>query len=589
MTAWQAAPGNRPLPWDASMALPGIADLFCGLVYILAAMLVSMREARWYGSRFLPLGAALACSGAVLEVSQFWEAIAAVSIGIVVIGMAALATFDGGGQYGPLSRWGRATLGLTIVPGLLLAGSFVIGVTALTVLSRSATTVGVRSSGYVITGDGSVVRRVSSQHLFAQTAQVVAVNDLQGHTVERYQDSVARQKLTAGVISTPAVSLHPDVPGPVESVFSGYRTTRDVFVQLTSSPPAPSELSWYFVRRLGLIAAYNNRSARLIGWMGPDGFSASAAPPVHRFEGALRPTSEFAYIQPVLAFPTAVYRLDLPRKGIRKVFSSAAGETVLGAVTSGDSTAAMSVYGPRANFEIIATNTTVYVQTAEGTAEFSAARTSDDSTSGTLIVSRALLAAGTPTFLWYSSSDRPFIDGEPGTPAGHITEFGDGNTVIAQVSIPRDTASTAEASVSAGDLFSASAISLPWRFVPRVLRTFRRLRGLPTAEPRRWQRSDTIDWAASAIASLLAAALAFTLGGMLAFDRNRRLLWAALGFLLGPLGVLLMLSLVDWPVREACPACARKRVVTRLRCERCDAPWSPPPLDGTELFESSTP
>jgi len=63
------------------------------------------------------------------------------------------------------------------------------------------------------------------------------------------------------------------------------------------------------------------------------------------------------------------------------------------------------------------------------------------------------------------------------------------------------------------------------------------------------------------------------------------LLWTAIGFVLGPLGVLLMLSLIEWPVRETSPACGRKRVVTRERCEHCDAPFAAPPVDGTEIFE----
>jgi hypothetical protein len=581
ITAWMAAPGHRPLPWDPSMALPGVADMLCGLVYYFAAMLVGMREARWYGSRFLSLGAAIACSGAVLYVSHFWQALAIAAIGVAVVGMAAVATLIGGGRYEPLSRPGRMALGLTVVPGLTLAGTLVIGIISLTMFSRGAARDGIRSTGYAIAGDGSIVQRVQVQRLFSASQQVVAVKDLQGHAIERYQDSVARAKLTAGVISTPAVSLHPEAPTTLESFGSGYRGTHDLFVQLTSSPPAPSEVSWYFVRRVGLIAAYENRSARLLGWMGPDGFSMGDSLPSHRFEGPLRPSTEVFYAQPVLAFPSAVYRVDLRQRVIRKVFAPTPGDTVLGAVTSGDSTLAMSVYGPRAKFDVIATIRSVYVQAADGTAELSEVRDSVTAAYGTVTVSRALLASGTPTFFWYSASDRPFIHGEPGTAAGHITEFGEGNRIVAQVPIPRDTVPTATDKVSAEDVLSASAIPVTWRVARKV---YLRLSGRRTVSPRIWQRSEVVDWIVSSIASLIGAALAFLLAQLFAFERNRRLLWTALGFALGPLGVLLMLSLIDWPIREICPACARKRVVTRVRCERCDAPFLPPALDGTEIF-----
>ncbi len=582
VTAWMAAPGHRPLPWDPSMALPGVADMLCGLVYYFAAMLVGMREARWYGSRFLPLGAAIACSGVVLYVSHFWQALAVVAIGVAVVGMAAVATVIGGGRYEPLARPGRIALGLTVMPGLTVAGTLVIGIISLTVFSRGPMRDGFRSTGYAIAGDGSIVRRVQVQRFFPPSRQVVAVNDLQGHAIERYQDSVARTKLTDGVISTPAVSLHPEVPSTLESFGSGYRGTHDLFVQLTSSPPAPSEDSWYFVRRVGLIAAYENRSARLLGWMGPDGFRLGDSLPTHRFEGPLRPSAEAFYAQPVLAFPSAVYRVDLRQRTIRNVFAPAPGENVLGAVTSGDSTAAMAAYGPRAKFDVIATTRNVHVQSADGTSELSAVRDSDTTAYGTVTVSRALLAPGAPTFFWYSSSDRPFINGEQGTAAGHITEFGEGNRIVAQVSIPRDTVPTATDKVSAQDVFTASTISVTWRV---ALQVYLRLSGRRTVSPRNWQRPEVVGWIVSAIASLVAAALAFLLARLFAFERNRRLLWTALGFVLGPLGVLLMLSLIDWPVREICPGCARKRVVARVCCEHCDALFLPPALDGTEIFE----
>lgn len=586
VTAWMSAPGSRPMPWDSSMALPGVADMLCGLVYLLAAMLIGMREARWYGSRFLPLGAALVCSGVVVEVANFWQALAVVAVGIVIVGTAARANFVGGGRYEPLARWGRTALGLAILPGLGLAGSVALGVAVLVLGTRQAVRSGMRSTGYAIAGDGSIVQRVILQRFFPTLQQVVAVNDLQGRAVERYQDSVARAKLTTGVISTPALNLHPEVPGTLESLFSGYRETRDVFVQLTTMPPAPSELSWYFVRKTGLIAAYNNRSARLVGWLGPDGFSMGDSLPTHRFEGGLRPNSEYAYFQPVLAFPSAVYRVDLHERGIRKVFTASPGEIVLGAVTSGDS-AAMAAYGPRAKFAVIATSTSVYVQAADGTAEVSAARDSDSAHSGTLTVSRAVLAPASPTFMWFSASDRPFINGEPGTPAGRITEFADGNKIVAQVSIPRDTVPAVEEKISAGELLSAAMVPVTWRLSPRVYRLYHRIVGSPVADPRPWRRSDTVEWSVSAVASLLVAGLAFMLGGLFAFEQKRRLVWAVIAFVLGPTGVLLMLSLTDWPMRESCPSCARKRVVTRSRCEHCDAPFLPPPMDGTEIFATA--
>jgi hypothetical protein len=58
------------------------------------------------------------------------------------------------------------------------------------------------------------------------------------------------------------------------------------------------------------------------------------------------------------------------------------------------------------------------------------------------------------------------------------------------------------------------------------------------------------------------------------------------GLLFGPLGLLLMLALEEWPARIACPACQQPRRVDRDRCEHCGAPHALPAPDGTEIFET---
>jgi predicted amidophosphoribosyltransferase len=47
-----------------------------------------------------------------------------------------------------------------------------------------------------------------------------------------------------------------------------------------------------------------------------------------------------------------------------------------------------------------------------------------------------------------------------------------------------------------------------------------------------------------------------------------------------------MLSVEEWPAREACPHCKKFRVVDRERCEHCGAEFAPPEKNGTEVFES---
>ena len=56
------------------------------------------------------------------------------------------------------------------------------------------------------------------------------------------------------------------------------------------------------------------------------------------------------------------------------------------------------------------------------------------------------------------------------------------------------------------------------------------------------------------------------------------------GFCFGILGVLTLIALEERPARERCPACGKRRAVSRASCEHCRAAWPAPALDGTENF-----
>lgn len=580
-TAWLATPGHRPMPYDPRMALADIADLLSGFVYYFAAMLIGMREARWYKSGLLPIGAALVCSTYVVAASSFPQAIAVIVLAAAVVGTAAMGAFVAGGRYEPQSLGGRTALGVTVAAGLTIVGGIVFGIVGLVAVFGKPENRDMRTTAYAIAGDGAVVQMVTTQQVFPPKKEVVAVNDLAGHPIEHYGDSLARANLTAGVISTAALPLNPNGRyfGAVRS--SGYRGTDDLFMQIIA-PITPSrmtsELSWFYMRRLGLIAVYQNRSARLVGWVGPDGYSVGEAMPAHRFEGALRPYAEIWYSQPLLAFPTTVYRLDLQHPRIAKVFSAPAGEEVVGAVSSGDSTAAMTANGTRAQFDAIGTTKNVYVQSPDGTPQLTVPRDPRAAGYGDVIVARALKAPGSPTFFWYHPVNGTLPADQLTKATGQITEFSDDACVLAQYTLPLPAAGPAEQT----DFWNVAvtALALP---VGSLLAS--RLYGLIKPHSMLARSATRITWIVSIAASLISAALAFFLGGLWAFEKNRRWLWAAVVFAIGPLGVLLMLALLGLPTRERCASCARKRVVTRVRCEYCDAPFPAPPLDGTEIFE----
>ncbi|HEY4216798.1 MAG TPA: ABC transporter permease [Gemmatimonadaceae bacterium] len=580
---WQATPGHRPMPFDWRMTLPDVADLLCGLVYLGAALVVTMRTARWYASRYLPIGAAIFCSTAVASVQTFSMAAGIVTLGLLGIGMAARGLFIAGGEYAAESRWNRAMLGVTIGIGLTIAGSVVLGILNLVMTFGTPGATTVRTTDYELTSDGQVVQMTTVRRPLVASTQVVDVRDLAGHALPQYHDSASRgASLQAGVISTTAIPINPSGDYSAFAAGLGYRGTGDLFVQLSQPTVAPSAVSWFFIRRLGLVAAYDNPSARLIGWMGPDGFSAGPAQPSHRFVGALDRYTELGYKQPLLAFPSAVYRLDLSHRSITKVYRAQPGEVVVGAAGSGDSTAALPQYGPNAQFDAIATTTSVRVQSFAGQPEITTPRDPRANGYGELVVSRAVRAPGAPTVLRYSPKYGTLANAQREAATDQIDMVGANDLLVAQYTLPRDTTATDDGP----DWPTLAVTALTTPLVGRITASlYSRLTKATSGRARTLRAPLIVGWTLTILAALMSAALAFGIARTYAFESDRVWLWTTLGLALGGLGVLLMLALIEWPPREACPSCGRKRVVSREQCEHCGAAFGAPAIDGTEIFE----
>ena len=69
-------------------------------------------------------------------------------------------------------------------------------------------------------------------------------------------------------------------------------------------------------------------------------------------------------------------------------------------------------------------------------------------------------------------------------------------------------------------------------------------------------------------------------------DKHRR--WQLIGLLLGPAGILAMVTAHYCPSRVRCSHCHRRRVVTRELCEHCDAKFAEPKMNGTEILAGAS-
>ena len=456
---WAATPGHLAVPFDARMALPAAADLACGVVFYLAALVIAMRDARWFGSRALAVGAALLCMERVMSVRSFWVALTHLRsrrrrgrrsrVGDVRSLLAATP------ESAP--RWSRAGVGLSIGTGMIA----VTGLPLLVILNyvppkhytppknegscQSAST----SSRATPRSSRSYARVItpSPRSSASATCRVIRLPA----TWTRVGKAMLESTPCCGIIEG-SVALRPGVKPEARGT---YRMTIPIFTPLmVPDEPGDSPNVWYYIHRDRLVALYNKQIRR--DWLGgsdPPGLRKGQ--PLHArvspgqeqgltegtswTDGPLRiMTRDFDIDEQrsLLSFSSAVYRLDLQHRRVEKIFTPPAGDSVLtatpvalnpftvqaletlvgqrvpnplsgadelsGALTplgAPSRAQAIQLLGPQSHFVVVATTTRVYV-VGDGMAPlvvpYDAAAAADAR------VSRTLLAPGTPTFVWLS-------------------------------------------------------------------------------------------------------------------------------------------------------------------------------------------
>jgi hypothetical protein len=553
-SVWAAIPGHLPMPMDVRMVLPLIADILCGLVYYFAGLLTGMREAKWYASRVMGIGIGIVCSHAVTVVPEFWQAVACCALGILITSASAWGTFVQGGRFDSQSPIMRFAAAVCISSGLLLIGlaAFNVGASFLPAMVPDSIV-----TSHTVTGDGVLVEADYDDNM------IVAVRDLQGMPIERYRDPEERAALHRGVASTS--TMYPEI----RTAWNGdYRNTEKFFQPIESTDQLANgeTVTWYYIPRLGRYAAYQNRTRRLIGWMGPGGFTAGTEMSKDRFESKM--VGNYRPNLTLITFEDAVYRLDLWRQRIYKIFTADSGESVVGASES-FSIGPFSQGAERyTQFDAISTTKRVVVQTREGASLVSAPRDARSGNFRGVIVYRSMMTSEPKTFIWYSNDFGM---------SGFVEQFESRGTPVAQYTFP----SVANSStLTWGYVLLASSIQNP------MMRMLRWEDSLFRASNIRHSTGQLLTWwLIPFLEGALFAALAFTRGRRFAFSSRRLSLWTTICFLLGPLGYSLMLSLLEWPALEKCPACGRSRLVTRDYCEHCSKPFHSPDVDGTEVFE----
>lgn len=157
------------VPFDWRFMLGGIANLLLGVPFYFAAMLCVMRHARWYGSRLVPLLGCLVLHYFWFQLQEFYQCFWLVVLYSVVYAVAVRNSFAESGQAPLRGKIGRFATGVALLTGLapLLGGGLLFlnmwasiafpESEVSTALSREPR---ITSSYYVLLDDGEVARAV---------------------------------------------------------------------------------------------------------------------------------------------------------------------------------------------------------------------------------------------------------------------------------------------------------------------------------------------------------------------------------------------------------------------------------------------
>jgi hypothetical protein len=406
------------------------------------------------------------------------------------------------------------------------------------------------------------------------------------------------------------VRLEPHVLGEVEAPAArgeiihtrSYRSRNRFFVQITNAS-RPGNEEWWFVPGRGRVLGYDKQSKRLIGTFGPDGFLPPDDPAGARFEGRL---DTGLFTPDYLAFPGGVYAVDFRTRTVRTLFVPEPGESVLWASRWEDGEKRLAL-------AFVGTDRSVHVVDEGGSRMFAAPRVHDPE--GYRILSAGRLEDPLRYWVWYEPEWYLGMDALETMPS-YVLEYDVSGREVARRAVPprpggaRQTAPPLPAIEPSPALVAFGPVTPPagaailvgstWYLVQEVRKGGDEETGpllwfllfttqffLPGV---RWDPHAHAGLVVGHVALMLASAVAcalvcFLLARRHAFSPARRAGWSLCGLLWGPVGLMLMLALEEWPARVACPRCRKPRVVTQETCEHCGAPHAAPAPDGTEIFE----
>ena len=548
---WAARPGNLAIPIQPRMTLPMVADVLNSGGYYFAGMLLTLRRARWFGTRLLPVGLPLAASAIIfMFVPEFWQA-ALLSAFIALIGAVAAAGIFSSQGAGPMSTLQHAALGAMIYPGAM---GVLLGFMG---FSQTFSTVG-HWQYYQVDRNGNLVRETLSINHGERSTQLT---DAAGKPMPEYAGIDPDDPANANLFIRFNTHLFDPkiVPWPLTTIMTGqsYRAPDNSVVSLrpNSRNVRLPFSAWYDISQR-MIVLYDPVSKLQIGSTGPAGFAPAKVEATSRFPDS--PINLFLQRgNRALAFDSIVYWIELDQRRVRPIFTTPADDPVMSAGELGSAASPLV---------LIATRHRLYGLHSNGQQQFTIPLPFDPAQS---TCDAALLPGNSHLILQ--------TYGVPGNfSAGHqIMEYSTDGTLLKRTHVPSIVGSDQKKYESA-----ALAAIFPVAVRPLIAT---------------WVVDDVVDvrlgdfpklfaglmWAGAVVCAIFTILIARRTG----LTWAKTIAWTLGNLLLGFAGLLTMLGIVEWPARERCATCAQNRFVGRPKCSACGASWEAEPADGREIFE----
>ena len=571
-TLWALTPGNVAGPFRWGMVVPGLMDILTGTVYYFAGMLVARRSARWYASRCLPLVGAILCSILVIASAQLWLALLSVAIAAPLMLIGARGAFLASGAYNPQHWTAKSSQGAALYVGIVLAGTAAFAFVVAFMPNQGYGPNKRRSVTYQVLNDGRVVavEKIGDDP--------VAVTDLDGNPLP----SLLKQPDGDDPIATltPTIQANYSLE-PRQLIQTRYR---DPYREMATNLPPDPFANWFYLPDTGRLEGYNQKSRRFIGSLGPSGLIPADQHPTDRFTSLS--FQRWHDRSRLFVVPDGVYAIDLTGRTVEPLYLPEPGMEIDSYVEIWPKSleGVYAYYGGWPYGKVGAEGYAIYsggklrLLDPQWRVKFTHVPDFPPSQYGGVTISE-LAIPGAYALLYYPARNQ-FGFKARDMPRELLIIGPDGERV-SSLQVPAN--EYERQGIRAIEGFTG--LILPPG--PFVVSQFNEA----TRNPWVWytwpaSRDFVFTMAACLlIAGVLSLVVNLRLARRNAMGRGRRYLWTALGLLLGPSGVLLMLCLLDWPARERCESCGKARLVTRFNCEHCGVGFAPPPTDGTEVFD----